>query len=69
MDNIDGGEFKSSGRRQMLVIARGDYAVENHHNWSLILSKLKIFDETHFWRPFYVAADCKVMNCFTGPIF
>ena len=62
----EGSEFKSNGRRQQLVIARGDYAPENLHNWRIILSKLRIFDPSHFCREFMVTGDLKVMNCFTG---
>ena len=64
----EGSEFMSNGRRQQIVIARGDYAPENLHNWRIILSKLRIFDESHFNREFMVTGDLKVMNCFTGCI-
>ena len=70
MDNPSdsGSMFKSNGRRQQLVVARGDFAPENMFNWSVILSKLGIFDENHFWREFYVSGDLKVMNAFSGCI-
>ena len=42
----EGSQFMSNGRRAQLVIARGDYAPENLHNWRIILSKLRIFDES-----------------------
>ena len=70
MDNPSdsGSMFKSNGRRQQLVVARGDFAPENMFNWSVILAKLGIFDENHFWREFYVSGDLKVMNAFSGCI-
>lgn len=64
--NDDGSHFRCNGRRQALVVARADYCPENLYNWEIILSKLKIFNKNHFWRPFIITGDCKVMNAFTG---
>ena len=68
LDNPDdsGSEFMSNGRRQTLVVARGDWAPENLYNWEIILEKLRLFDPEHFSRKFIVTGDLKVMNCFTG---
>ena len=68
LDNPDdsGSEFMSNGRRQTLVVARGDWAPENLYNWEIILAKLRLFDPEHFSRKFIVTGDLKVMNCFTG---
>lgn len=70
MDNPEdhGSMFRSSGRRQALVVARADYCPENIHNWELCLAKLGLFDESHFWREFIVTGDLKVMNAFSGSV-
>lgn len=59
-------DFMSNGRRQAIIVARGDWAPENLYNWQIILAKLKLFDQDHFCRDFVVTGDLKVMNCFSG---
>ena len=66
MDNLsdDGKEFRSGGRRAMMIVARGDYAPELMRNWRIIFDRLRLFED--FWMPFYLSGDLKAMNMFSG---
>ena len=64
-DNISLNEFKPTGQRRVLILAKADEVPENRHNIEIILTALNLPDVAN---EFQLVCDLKLTNIILGNI-